>query len=140
MIKKFEEFIRESIWSDVQDRSSGDVVRKEDDIDFYDREQFFEYLNNNYEYIANQTHIKGAFDIRQYEVLNKIMIPVFLEDNKTPFRLEIAYSPKLVIVFGILMDFSVLQTLKAFAPMLVTVYSMLSFVAVSGMVNVVKFE
>ena len=52
MIKKFEEFIRESIWSDVQDRSSGDVVRKEDDIDFYDREQFFEYLNNNYEYIV----------------------------------------------------------------------------------------
>ena len=31
-IKTFNEFIRESIWSDIQDRSSGDVVRKEDEL------------------------------------------------------------------------------------------------------------
>ena len=30
VIKTFSEFINESIWSDIQDRSSGDTVRKED--------------------------------------------------------------------------------------------------------------
>ena len=32
MIKKFNEFIKESIWSDMQDRGTGDVVKKEDDV------------------------------------------------------------------------------------------------------------
>ena len=32
VIKTFSEFINESIWSDMQDRSTGDVVRKEDMI------------------------------------------------------------------------------------------------------------
>ena len=31
IIKTFSEFISESIWSDIQDRSSGDTVRKEDE-------------------------------------------------------------------------------------------------------------
>ena len=31
-IKSFKKFIEESIWSDMQDRSSGDVVRQEDMI------------------------------------------------------------------------------------------------------------
>ena len=30
VIKTFSEFINESIWSDIQDRSAGDTVRKED--------------------------------------------------------------------------------------------------------------
>ena len=31
MIPDFKTFIKESIWSDIQDRSAGDTVRKEDD-------------------------------------------------------------------------------------------------------------
>ena len=31
VIKTFSEFINESIWSDIQDRSTGDTIRKEDD-------------------------------------------------------------------------------------------------------------
>ena len=31
VIKTFSEFINESIWSDMQDRSTGDKIRKEDD-------------------------------------------------------------------------------------------------------------
>ena len=31
MVKSFKEFIGESIWSDIQDRSTGDTVRKEDE-------------------------------------------------------------------------------------------------------------
>ena len=32
VIKTFSEFINESIWSDMQDMSAGDVVRQEDMI------------------------------------------------------------------------------------------------------------
>ena len=32
VIKTFSEFINESIWSDIQDRSAGDTVRKEDEF------------------------------------------------------------------------------------------------------------
>ena len=31
MIPDFKTFIKESIWSDMQDRSSGETIRKEDD-------------------------------------------------------------------------------------------------------------
>ena len=41
--------ITESIWSDIQDRSSGDTVRKEDDINLLDRDGFYDYLVNHYE-------------------------------------------------------------------------------------------
>ena len=40
--------ITESIWSDIQDRSSGKVRRKEDDVNFMIREKFCDYLNDNY--------------------------------------------------------------------------------------------
>ena len=32
-IKSFKKFIEESIWSDIQDRSMGKTVRKEDEYD-----------------------------------------------------------------------------------------------------------
>ena len=41
--------ITESIWSDMQDRGSGDMIKKEDDIDLLDFDQFYEYLNNRYQ-------------------------------------------------------------------------------------------
>ena len=34
-IKSFKKFIEESIWSDMQDRSAGDTVRKEDERHIY---------------------------------------------------------------------------------------------------------
>ena len=40
--------LSESIWSDMQDRSAGETVRKEDDVDILDREQFFDYLKDIY--------------------------------------------------------------------------------------------
>ena len=40
--------ITESIWSDMQDRSAGDVVRKEDDVNLMSEEDFCDYLNDNY--------------------------------------------------------------------------------------------
>ena len=40
--------ITESIWSDMQDRSSGKIVRKEDDVNLMSGEDFCDYLNDNY--------------------------------------------------------------------------------------------
>ena len=40
--------ITESIWSDMQDRSAGETVRKEDDINLMSGEDFCDYLNDNY--------------------------------------------------------------------------------------------
>ena len=48
-IKTFQEFINESIWSDIQDRSTGEQIRKEDDVNSMDIDGFFDYLINHYE-------------------------------------------------------------------------------------------
>ena len=48
MIPDFKTFISESIWSDMQDRSTGKIVRKEDDVNLMSEEDFCDYLNDNY--------------------------------------------------------------------------------------------
>ena len=53
MIPDFKTFIKESIWSDIQDRSSGDTVRKEDDVNLLDRDEFYDYLKNKYNKISH---------------------------------------------------------------------------------------
>ena len=47
MIPDFKTFISESIWSDMQDRSAGEIVRKEDD----NMKVFKKYLETHYELI-----------------------------------------------------------------------------------------
>ena len=47
MIPELKTFIKESIWSDMQDRSAGEIVRKEDD----NMEVFKKYLETHYELI-----------------------------------------------------------------------------------------
>ena len=52
-IKSFKKFIEESIWSDIQDRSMGKTVRKEDDINLLDKDGLYEYLISHYKPIEN---------------------------------------------------------------------------------------
>ena len=40
--------VNESIWSDMQDRGTGDLVKKEDDVNMMDVNKFFEYLIAKY--------------------------------------------------------------------------------------------
>ena len=44
--------ITESIWSDMQDRSAGDTVRKEDDVNLLDSDGLYDYINKHYKRIA----------------------------------------------------------------------------------------
>ena len=58
--------ITESIWSDMQDRSAGDTVRKEDDINLLDCDGLYEYLNQHYKGIvpyAFITNIGGILSV-----------------------------------------------------------------------------
>ena len=61
VIKTFSEFINESIWSDMQDRSAGDTVRKEDYVSYSDLNDkdctvdlLYKYLINNYEVLGDE--------------------------------------------------------------------------------------
>ena len=48
MIPDFKTYINESIWSDIQKRSSGESVRKEDEVDLLDGVDLFNYLTKKY--------------------------------------------------------------------------------------------
>ena len=48
MIPDFKTYIKESIWSDIQDRSSGETIRKEDDVNHMNFDTFAEYIKDNY--------------------------------------------------------------------------------------------
>lgn len=69
--------IKESIWSDMQDRSSGDVVRKEDDIDHLDYAEFFTYLTEHYQPKSKKDNEKigGRTPITNMDII-EIFIPI----------------------------------------------------------------
>ena len=48
MIPDFKTYLKESIWSDMQDRGSGELQKKEDDINNLSLEGLCSYLNENY--------------------------------------------------------------------------------------------
>ena len=48
MIPDLKTQIKESIWSDMQDRSAGDKIRKEDDVNLLDIDGLCDYLNKHY--------------------------------------------------------------------------------------------
>ena len=48
MIPDFKTYIKESIWSDLQDRSSGEIKRKEDDPNNLDIEGLGQYIIDHY--------------------------------------------------------------------------------------------
>ena len=52
-VKSFKEFIGESIWSDIQDRSAGEAERKEDDVNLLDRDGFYDYLKKRYSKLSH---------------------------------------------------------------------------------------
>ena len=68
-MSKFYENITESLWSDLQDRSSGDVVRKEDDVNHLDKDDFYDYIKSHYEFTEYETKFTCGYEL--------IAIPLF---------------------------------------------------------------
>ena len=88
MIPDFKTFISESIWSDMQDRSAGDVVRKEDDINLLDSDGLYDYIYDLYESIdifplplASSTSSAHSY----------FSIPIFKSDYKV-YRLNCIFD------------------------------------------------
>ena len=83
MIPDFKTFIKESIWSDMQDRSAGETVRKEDDIDLLDYEEFFVYLTEHYQPKSKKDNEKigGRTPISDTDI-GEIFIPIESIDGK----------------------------------------------------------
>ena len=96
----------ESIWSDIQDRSSGETIRKEDDVDNLDMDEFFDYLNDHYEALENTV-------IRKYDDLHAILVPIVsLELNfqrKSLNFIEIDFDPDDVTETKIIMSLRALS-------------------------------
>lgn len=83
MIPDFKTYLKESIWSDIQDRSSGETVRKEDDIDRFGYEDFFVYLTEHYQPKSKKINEKigGRTSIVDTDLI-EIFIPIESIDGR----------------------------------------------------------
>ena len=73
-IKTFKEFTNESIWSDIQDRSGGNSIRKED-INNLDGEGLKDYLTKHYKPLNAYAIITNVADI--------ISVPIIRDHTNT---------------------------------------------------------
>ena len=85
--------LSESIWSDMQDRSAGETVRKEDDISLLDNEGLYDYIKSKYEsripnfnidmgYYTNKSSNEKDLLIQPYGQWKPLMLYVFYNDGK----------------------------------------------------------
>ena len=79
--------LSESIWSDIQDRSSGDTVRKEDDINLLDRDGFYNYIMEHYKTVTED--VTGPYAIINSENADYINIPILEDETNTLYRVII---------------------------------------------------
>ena len=82
--------ITESIWSDIQDRSSGDTVRKEDDINLMSIEDFCAYLNDNY--ISEDDYRT----YRIYYVSKVLSIAVLMDGSANFYSIKYDYGHNMI--------------------------------------------
>ena len=80
--------ITESIWSDIQDRSMGKTVRKEDDINIFDCDELYDYIYSLYEQI-NQDPMPLKSQIGQR--FTYFSIPIFKSGYKA-YRLDCTFE------------------------------------------------
>ena len=91
--------ITESIWSDIQDRSSGDTVRKEDDVNLMSIEDFCDYLNDNY--ISED----GYRTYRIYYVSKVLSIAVLVDGPANFYSIKYDYGHNMIYLNDEIEDF-----------------------------------
>ena len=79
--------ITESIWSDIQDRSSGDKIRKEDNVNLLDRDGFYNYIMEHYK--TTTEDVTGPYAIINSENADYINIPILEDETNTLYRVII---------------------------------------------------
>ena len=102
MIPDFKTFIKESIWSDIQDRSSGDTVRKEDDIDLLDINGLCEYLKTIYK-------VDSDSDINVIKIEGNPYLAICLYEDEDGYYRYIYYDGDYINT-----QLDVIETLKCF--------------------------
>lgn len=75
---KDKKYVNESIWSDMQDRSTGETIRKEDDIDLLDTTGLVNYMEKAYMSPNDDLKIIGDDKLN----FGSIMISLFEKDGK----------------------------------------------------------
>ena len=94
LVEDKSKILLESIWSDIQDRSMGKTVRKEDSIDHLNYEEFFVYLTEHYQPKSKKDidKIGGRTSILATDII-EIFIPIESIDDKSTI-LQINMSKK----------------------------------------------
>ena len=91
MVKKFEEFIGESVWGDIRKKSLGTEKRIENDIDKLSFQGFLDYLQDAY-IPTNRFHIHTHICSSNPEELQCISVPI--EDEYNGYPVTIYYYVK----------------------------------------------
>jgi len=83
MIPDFKTYIGESAWGDMMRRGSGEEIRKEDDINILNYEEFFVYLTEHYKPKSKKTNeeIGGRTSIMDTDII-EIFIPIESIDGR----------------------------------------------------------
>ena len=75
MIPDFKTYIGESVWGGVLDRGVGDSIRKEDDVDLMDFEDFYQYIQTKYEAKDEKCPIAGRLQLQNMDIA-EIFTPI----------------------------------------------------------------
>ena len=94
MIPDFKTYIGESTWGEMRRRSSGNTIRKEDDINLLDFYEFVEYLKNAYE-IDDTT---GFFEIGLFPTMGTDIINVSIPIEKKDIYVEQRYGNRMMSI------------------------------------------
>ena len=102
MIEKISN-IKESIWSDMQDRSTGEIVRKEDSVDLLGYVEFFVYLTEHYQPKSKKDNEKigGRISIIDTDIA-EIFIPIeFINGSIKTLRIEMSKKDNSIVSIAV---------------------------------------
>ena len=99
MIPDFKTYLKESIWSDMQDRGTGDLEKEEDNVNLMDEETFLSYLKKNYKVNMSDANIgmSEELDDDGKTVCEYIYVPIYSprpNDNTNLFKI---FSPSTMV-------------------------------------------
>jgi hypothetical protein len=95
MIPDFKTYLKESHWSDMNRRSQGITVRKEDDVNLMDDEAFLNYLEDHYEIENNYEDYEGNFMMVEDE-FKLIGVPIYSYKGDPVYLFKIFYPETVV--------------------------------------------
>ena len=91
MIPDFKTYISESSWGEMRKRSSGEIIRKEDDIDLLDIDGLYDYIDTHYKLSAKGNAFGGKKQVKVND--ETLSVPVLMDysgrDNPQTLYLSI---------------------------------------------------